>query len=153
MKARELDYHSPGELSGKPVRSDYSWQCLICGASNAAASGACVQCGFPARATGHQIAKAKAEHGSGAAQVSEVALKAEGSYERLSALLAPLSTWRQVLTVVGIALAAVGGLTFKIAWSFAGLGWGALALTGGLIVVGIAVADKQAPSSESNGAE
>jgi len=68
-------------------------------------------------------------------------------------MLAPLSSWRQVLAIVGIALAAVGGLTLKIAWSFAGLGWGALALAGGVMIAGLAVADNRAPGSEPNGSE
>lgn len=62
-------------------------------------------------------------------------------------MLGPLSTWRQVLAVVGIALTAVGGLTLKTVWSFDGLGWGALALAGGLMIVGLAVADNRATGS------
>ena len=122
------------------MRSDYSWQCLICGASNGAANGACAQCGFPARATGREIAKAKAEYRSTPARVSQVDLKPESSRERLSDVLSPLSPWRQILAVVGVALAAVGGLTLKIAWSFAALGWGALALAGGFVIGVVAFA-------------
>lgn len=120
------------------MQSDYSWQCLICGASNGAANGVCAQCGFPSRATGREIAQAKAEYSSGRARVSKVEVKPEGSPERLSDMLAPLSPWRQILAVAGFALAAVGGLTLKISWSFAALGWGAFALVVGFMIGGSA---------------
>lgn len=85
--------------------------------------------------------------------MSQVAVKPEGSREGFFEMLAALSPWRQVLAVIGFAVAVVGGLTLKVAWSFATLGWGALALVGGLIVAGIAVADRGTPDEETGRAQ
>lgn len=102
----------------------------------------CAQCGFPARATGREIARAKAEYGSRAAQVSQVDLRPEATHRGLLDLLVPLSTWRRVVAITGVALAAGGGVVVKIAWSFAGLRWGALALAAGLTIAGLAAAER-----------
>ena len=43
----------------------YAWTCHACSASNPAATETCSNCGFPARASGAEILRARAAHGKG----------------------------------------------------------------------------------------
>lgn len=122
----------------------YPWRCVVCDMSNGAERSVCAQCGVPARATGRAIAQAKA--GLADVVAAPVNLHASTSRARIAEVLAPLSRWRQVLAIVGGALAAAGGAGFKMTWSLAGMGWGALMLVVGLAVMAIALADREAPA-------
>lgn len=130
------------------MSQDYPWQCLICSASDDAASLACSQCGFPARATGREIAKAQAERDAATVlaergpprwPAADVRSR-PGTFETVRDTLSPLSAWRRGLACVGGVLFAAGGLALKVAWSLAGLGWGAVGLAGGAAVVALAFA-------------
>jgi hypothetical protein len=125
---------------------EYAWQCLICSASNDAGARACSHCGFPARATGREIAAARAAFDATNGPPKLATLPAvvirRGTIDTIERQLDSLSAWRRFVVVTGWILTGGGIFALKAAWSFAIAGWGVLALVGGFACVGLGMLDR-----------
>lgn len=113
----------------------YRWRCFACDKPNAASATSCASCGFPARATGAEIARAQAAH--------RIGLPPMASRERPPAAsvanpLAGLRGWRLGFLLVGAVLLAIGIYAGNGMLSWAGLGVAVLALIFGSVLVMIA---------------
>ncbi|HYE40603.1 MAG TPA: hypothetical protein VEB23_11765 [Ramlibacter sp.] len=92
----------------------YRWRCFACDKANAASATVCASCGFPARASGTEIARARASR------------RIDGSFERpfsppTQAARVPRprwSSWRKGSAMAGVAMVAIGGLATLASWSW-----------------------------------
>lgn len=92
------------------MKQPYRWRCFACDRPNEPLATSCASCGFPARASGAEIAKARAARAIGASY----AHRPEGSPAVLvQGGVAKWSGWRKGLVIAGAALLAISGL----AWS------------------------------------
>jgi hypothetical protein len=127
------------------MRAPYAWQCFACSAGNLPTADVCSACGFSARATGADIAAARAAKAKGAGPRS--AIRDKSAFEAIAEALSPLPFWRQFLAVCG-GLFLLGGLLWlKITFSFAGLAWSAVAAVVGLATMAVAFAGHNSPAS------
>ena len=89
------------------MKQPYRWRCFACDNANEPSATSCASCGFPARASGAEIAKARAARGIGGTYThrpdSPPATLAEGS-------VAKWSRWRKGLAIAGAALLAISGV-------------------------------------------
>jgi hypothetical protein len=85
----------------------YRWRCFACDKPNAALATACASCGFPARASGAEIARARAAWGTGATAAHTRYSPPAAS---IAAPRAKWSGWRKGFAVAGVALLAVTAL-------------------------------------------
>lgn len=82
----------------------YRWRCFACDKPNGRSATSCASCGFPARASGAEIAAAQAAWRSGGS-----ALRAPDTAPSVS-LAAPRvkwSGWRKGLAIAGVVLLAI----------------------------------------------
>ena len=127
----------------------YSWQCFVCEASNPAGADACHECGFPAKATGREIASARIARTSGA---KPSPIKDTSAFASIAEALRPLSIWRKALAILGGALLFGGMIWFKIAFSLAEVAWSIAAVISGFGAVALAYATASAEcSAKSDG--
>src|SRR3990170_3291870 len=92
----------------------YRWRCFACDEPNEPLAASCSSCGFPARASGTEIADARA------------AWRAEGSArwryipssEPIAESHAKWSGWRKGVAIAGAALLAIGGYAWmgSLSW-------------------------------------
>ena len=94
--------HHPLAIMKRP----YRWRCFACDEPNEPSATSCSSCGFPARASGAEIAKARA---AWRAEGS----RAQGSYgspsESIAKSQAKWSGWRKGVAIAGAALLAISG--------------------------------------------
>lgn len=131
------------------MHPSFAWQCFICEESNPPGETACHACGFPAKATGGEVAAARVAR-AGKKKPSQI--KDSSAVESIAEALRPLSLWRKVLAIVGGALLFGGMIWFKIAFSLAEVVWSIAAVISGLGAVALAYAAVHAKrGSESDG--
>ena len=113
----------------------YRWRCFACDEPNAASATFCSACGFPATATGAEIARARAAHRMGATpfQSSEAPPAAS-----LTQTLAPWRGWPMGVGIAGGVLLVIGAYAAKNVLSWRGLGLSVFALMFGLVLLTIA---------------
>jgi hypothetical protein len=96
------------------VHRPYRWRCFVCDKPNAASATSCASCGFPARASGAEIERARAAwrggHGVRYADSAPVAAIAPSQ--------AKWSGWRIGLAIAGAVLLAMSayGWTGSLSW-------------------------------------
>ena len=126
------------------MRLPYRWRCFACDEPNEPSSTSCASCGFPARATGHEIARARAARGIEAFPARLYGPSAEaGGFS-----LASWSAWRKGFVLSGAALVAVGAYAWIELSSWRGLGIAVLALLFGgvLLLMGCVRSDASTPA-------
>ena len=113
----------------------YRWRCFVCDAPNAASATFCSACGFPARATGVEIARARTAHRTGAAPFQSPDRPPSAS---LAQTLAPWRGWPMGVGIAGGVLLMIGAYAGKSVLSWRGLGLAVFALMFGLVLLAIA---------------
>ena len=106
----------------------YDWSCHVCRSSNGAGSEACASCGFPAIASGREIAVAQASHALHHAKHGEAigpSLWKESRAVRVGA--------GEVIGIVAVSLFMGAAQVLKIAWSLR-----VLLLAAGVLVLTLA---------------
>jgi len=116
-----------------PAVIRYRWQCLICGTGCEGGLYRCSQCGFPARATGREIAEARRVLADEAPRPRPKAAHDGSWIQEIWIVLAPLSVWRKAVMLAGVGAFVGGGFVLKIAWSLSVMGW-----AGGIAIAGLA---------------
>lgn len=116
------------------MNQPYRWRCLACDKPNEPLATSCSTCGFPARATGPQIARARAGR------------DIEGSPARYPYADAPAPTrpspapwsgWRKGVAIAGALLLALGATAWLGSLSLLGVAFSLLAfIFGALLLVG-----------------
>jgi hypothetical protein len=127
------------------MSAPYAWQCFACGAGNLAAADVCSACSFSARATGADIATARAANAKGSSP--RPSIRDKSAFEAVAEALSPLPFWRQFLAVCGGLLLLGGLLWLKITFSFAELAWSAVAEIVGLATMALAFAGHNSSAS------
>jgi hypothetical protein len=125
------------------MKSRYTWRCHTCDASNSAEANACASCGFPANATGKQIVAARALNGPAANALKS---SVDASKPSITELLSPLTLWRKVIAVSGMALMLGGLLWLKVTFSFIEAAMSVGASAAGLLLLALAYAGAKLPS-------
>lgn len=98
------------------MKQPYRWRCFACDEPNEPLATSCSSCGFPARASGAEIAKARAAWRTGGSPGG-------GPYsppsESIAKSQAKWSGWRKGLAIAGAALLAIGGYAWMetLTWS------------------------------------
>lgn len=124
----------------------YAWQCFVCSSGNPAEADRCSACGFPARASGADIAAARAAKAQGASTPRLV--HPQPVVESIAEALAPLPVWRGLFAIVG-GLSLLGGMLWlKVALSLASHAWSMLAMIFGFAALGIAYAGREGPTKD-----
>lgn len=88
----------------------YRWSCFACDKPNEPSASSCAWCGFPARATGAEIDKARAAVRMGGLPAL---IPGHPPSERTGVSPANWSGWRKGLAIAGVVLLAISGF----AWS------------------------------------
>jgi hypothetical protein len=120
------------------VKLAYRWRCFACDAANAASATSCSSCGFPAKATGAEIARAQAAHRIGVAPSPRPGRPDRPPTASLAQALASWRGWRLGVAIAGAVLLAIGAFAGNGVLSWAGLGISVLALIFGLVLLLIA---------------
>jgi len=116
------------------MQQPYRWRCFACEASNEASAESCTACGFPARATGHQIEAARATRNP----QSLLLAAAPGLPSALTAdVFDGLTGWRKVVSAVAMVFLGLGGIGLKAMSSWRDAGLSALALILGFVLVAL----------------
>jgi hypothetical protein len=117
----------------------YRWRCFACDEPNAASATSCSSCGFPAIATGTEIARAQAARRMGVAPLPSPDRPPAPS---LAQTLAGWRGWRMGVGIAAIVLLGIGAYAGKEVQSWRGLGASLFALMSGLILLMVAWAAK-----------
>lgn len=121
----------------------YRWRCFACGEPNEASATSCSSCGFPASATGAEIARAQAAHRIGAAPLRS---PNESPAVSFAQALAPWRGWPMGLGISGAVLLLIGAYAGRHMLSWRGLGVSVFTLIFGLILLMVAwTAQKATP--------
>ena len=118
----------------------YSWCCLVCDSANGASAEACTACGFPSRATGAQIDRARAVRRGTARSVK---MPGPDLAAQLEIAIKPLPFYRKIPAVLGGLITVAGGVWFKLAWSWSGIAYALLALVLGLGLIALAYSERE----------
>jgi hypothetical protein len=118
----------------------YRWRCFACDEPNAASATSCSSCGFPATATGAEIARAQAAHRIGAAPLQSPDRPPAAS---LAQTLAPWRGWPMGVGIAGAILLGIGAYAGKNVLSWRGLGISVLTLMFGLALLMVAWAARK----------
>jgi hypothetical protein len=113
----------------------YRWRCFSCDAPNAASATSCSSCGFPAIASGTEIARAQAARRMGGAPLPSPDRTPGPS---LSQTMAGLRGWQMGVGIAGLVLLAIGAYVGTDLQSWRGLGVSVFALIFGLIMLMVA---------------
>jgi hypothetical protein len=117
------------------MKRAYRWRCFACDQANAASATSCSSCGFPARATGAEIARAQAAHRMGIAPPAR-SVSAPGP--SLSEAMAGWRGWRLGVLLAGAFLLLIGAYAGKEVLSWRGLGVSVFSLMFGAILLMVA---------------
>ncbi|MBC5783052.1 hypothetical protein H8N03_08870 [Ramlibacter sp. USB13] len=127
------------------VHRPYRWRCFVCDKPNAASATSCASCGFPARASGAEIERARAAwRGGQGLRFADIAP---------SAAIAPSrekwSGWRMALAIGGAALLAISayGWSGSLSWTRLALSLFACMFGALLLVVAFVANDRRTGSS------
>ena len=128
----------------------YAWRCLVCDASCPAGSDACVNCGFPSRATGVEIEAARRgrERRPSERLATQVTRRPPDMLDVLSDL-GPVPSWRHLFVGSGFMLGMGGAIGLKAAWSLSMLGWSAAALAVGVTLAAIGLPAESLRSADA----
>jgi hypothetical protein len=118
------------------MKRAYRWRCFACDDANAASATSCASCGFPAVASGAEIARAQAARRMGAAPPLPSAERAPSA--TLAQALADWKGWRLGFGIAGAVLLAIGAYAAKDILSWRSLGVSMFALMFGLILLLVA---------------
>jgi hypothetical protein len=115
----------------------YRWRCFSCDAPNAASATSCSACGFPAIATGTEIARAQAARRMGGAPLPTPGPDRPRA-RSVGQTMAGLRGWQMGVGVGGLVLLAIGAYAGMDLQSWRGLGVSVFALIFGLIMLMVA---------------
>ena len=123
------------------MKPSYRWRCFACDKPNERTATSCAACGFPARARGADIERARASRGIDGvpARWTEVA----AAMPRRQA--APWSGWRKVLAIVGAVLLVIGAIASGSSFAWTGFAIALLAFMFGAILLMVALVARDAP--------
>lgn len=124
------------------MKRAYRWRCFACDKPNAASATSCASCGFPAKATGAEIARAQAAHRRGVAPLQGIDRPAAAS---LRPSLAVWKGWQLGFGLAGALLLAIGLYAAKEVLSWRGLGVSVFALMFGLVLLMVAWGARSVP--------
>jgi hypothetical protein len=128
----------------------YAWRCFVCDEANVSTASVCAACGFPACATGADIAAAKAAKVAREAKVKarRPAVRQDSAIESFADALSPLPPWRQFIAICGALMSLGGCIWLKVTFSLVGTMWSIVALVVGVALIGLACAGlESSPSS------
>jgi hypothetical protein len=128
------------------MTAPYAWHCFVCSEVNPPTRSICVACGFPARATGTEIAAAKAARAL-KVQPQRPAVRDEHTLELVRSALSPLPFWRQCLVVLGAIVSTAGVIWFKVAFSVSEAALSAAAVAIGLGLLGFGLSGPESSAS------
>lgn len=123
----------------------YRWRCFACDRANEASATSCSSCGFPAVATGPEIARAQAAYRSGLSPLPALGRPSEGSS---APSLADWRGWRLGMLITGAVLLVIGAYAGNHVLSWQGLGVSVFALMFGLVFVTVAWAARGGTPSQ-----
>lgn len=125
------------------MKRAYRWRCFACEGANAASATSCSSCGFPAIATGAEIARAQAARRMGGAPPPRQDTPPAPS---LAQRLAGWRGWPMRAGIAGIVLLAIGAYAGMDILSWRGLGVSVFAVMFGLILLMVAWAARRDPA-------
>ena len=117
------------------MQQPYRWRCFACDSANEPAAKFCASCDFPARASGAQIAEARAISAAGSEPRKPPSRTPSGS---IGDLFVGLGGWRKGLAIVGTTCSGIGVLGLKAMMSWHYFVLSALALAVGILMFGLA---------------
>jgi hypothetical protein len=126
------------------MKRAYRWRCFACDEANAASATSCSSCGFPAIATGAEIARAQAARRMGVAPLPSPDRPSAASPARTRA---GWKGWRMNFGIAGAVLLAIGAYAGMDVLSWRGLGVSIFALMFGLVLLMVAWAAGNATPS------
>lgn len=126
----------------------YAWRCFRCSEANEPLAGVCAACGFPACASGSDIAAARAARETGA-EARRPAVREASDLDSFADALAPLPLWRQVIAVCGALVSAGGCLWLKVTFSLVGVMWSIAGMVAGLALMVLAFAGLESSTSST----
>jgi hypothetical protein len=97
------------------MKRPYRWRCFACDKSNEPLATSCAWCGFPARASGTEIAKAQAAWRAGD---SAVRIPYSPPSARIAGLQAKWSGWRKGFAIAGAVLLAITAFAWTGSFSW-----------------------------------
>jgi len=112
----------------------YRWRCFACDSPNEPLAASCASCGFPARASGVDIDRARVARRQGA----PVPMPYVPSSPSIGEPPARWSGWRKGLAIAGAVLLAVSGFAWSGSMSWPRLALSLLALMFGAVLLLIA---------------
>jgi hypothetical protein len=113
----------------------YRWRCFGCDAPNVASATSCSSCGFPAIATGTEIARAQEARRRGGAPMPTSDRTPAPS---VAGTMAGLRGWQMGVGIAGLVLLAIGAYVGTDLQSWRGLGVSVFALIFGLVMLMVA---------------
>jgi len=110
-----MSTNGPGFRTSSIMKRPYRWRCFACDGPNEPLAILCSSCGFPARASGAEIDKARfAWRSGGSAAVRQYS----ASLQSAAKPQPKWSGWRKGLAVAGAALLAISGLAWMGSFSW-----------------------------------
>jgi hypothetical protein len=121
------------------MRHAYRWRCFACDEANEASAASCSSCGFPATATGAEIARAQEAHRIRA----PIPMPDRHRAASHGLSLASWKGWQLNVAIAGAVLLAIGAYAGKDVLSWSGLAVSVLAVMFGAVFLTIAWAGRR----------